>query len=95
MKKRILMLLCVICFVFPIAFMLTGCNDKTESYNVKFDYGKAVAFFETDTTSVSVKASEWITNIPSIKDEYKDSFLGWFVQGSDTEIKNNSFIGFI
>ena len=93
MKKKILLLLCAVCFVLPIAFILTGCNNKTETYNVNFDYGKATSFFETNTTSVSVNSNEWITTIPNIKDEYKDSFLGWFVKGSDTEIKNNSFIG--
>ena len=93
MKKKILLLFCAICFVLPFTFMFTGCNNKIETYNVNFDYGQAASFFETNTTSVSVNSNEWITSIPNIKDEYKDSFLGWFVKGSDTEIKNNSFIG--
>ncbi|MGN1200746.1 MAG: leucine-rich repeat domain-containing protein [Candidatus Caccovivens sp.] len=93
MKKKILMCLCAVCFILPIAFMLAGCNNKTETYNVNFDYGKATSFFETNITSVSVNSNEWVTTIPKIKDAYKDSFLGWFVKGSDTEIKNNSFIG--
>lgn len=93
MKKKILMCLCAICFIVPISFMLVGCNNSQETYNVNFDYGKAVSFFESSETSASVLSNEWITTIPNIKDEYKDSFLGWYVQGTDTEVKNYSYIG--
>jgi len=96
MKKKFLMFLCTLCFIIPVSFVFTGCNNKTPNYvtyNVNFDYGKASSFFKSTITEDSVKSNEWITTIPEIKDEYKDSFLGWFVKGSDTEVKNYSIIG--
>ena len=33
MKKKILMLLCTICFLVPLSYILTGCNNHTHTFN--------------------------------------------------------------
>lgn len=40
-----------------------------------------------------VKSTEWVTGIPEIKEEHKESFLGWFIQGTDKKVSNYDFVG--
>ena len=69
-------------------------NDATYStYTITYDYGKASDLFESAKSSDTIKSTEWLTTLPKIKDENKDSFLGWFIQGTNKEVSNYDFVG--
>jgi len=70
-----------------------GVDASYATYTITYDYGKAAEFFETYKTSDEIKSTEWVTTLPKINDEYKDSFLGWFISGTEKQIENYDFIG--
>lgn len=72
---------------------LKGVDASYATYTVSYDYGPAKKYFDNSVDSVVVKSTEWITDMPTIQDEYKDLFLGWFIKDTDIKIDNYSFIG--
>ncbi|MBQ3503038.1 MAG: leucine-rich repeat protein [Clostridia bacterium] len=64
-----------------------------DTYTITYDYGVANVFFDNAKESESLKATQWLTNIPEIKEEYKNSFLGWFIKDTNKQIEDYDFIG--
>ena len=91
-KGKILKTLTVLSFVLGAFFCLLGCKNNS-NFTITYDYGVARDFFENVQDSKTIKSTEWLTGMPTIKAEYKDAFLGWYVQGTDTQIKECNLIG--
>ena len=84
--------------------ILSGCGKKdvsnqtiqnqevVETYNISFDYGQAKEFFNDTVETKSVESNESITGLPTIKEEYQNAFLGWFIANTDTQITENDII---
>lgn len=74
-----------------------GQDASIDPFNVIFDYGiiqgKEQVFFNNSVDSMTIEKSCWITNLPTIKNEYSGHFLGWYIAGTDIQIKNYNFIG--
>ncbi len=56
-------------------------------YTVTYDYGVATDLFDNVLTKKTIVSNERLTDLPTITANYKNSFLGWFVEGTDTQIK--------
>ena len=70
-----------------------GVDTSYSTYTVTYDYGILSNLFKTSKSSDTIKSTEWLTTLPEIKDENKDLFLGWFIQGTDKEVSNYDFVG--
>ena len=70
-----------------------GKDATYATYTVKFNYAGAEDCFKTVKQSAEVKSTEWILEVPEVKDEYKECFDGWFIDGTDVQIANYAFIG--
>jgi len=66
--------------------------ELDKKYIISYDYGIANDFFKSSPESVEINSGDWITLLPEIKDVYKNSFLGWFIQGTDKKISNYDYI---
>ena len=74
----------------------TDGKDATYSYyTVTYDYGYLglESFFDNYKTSDTVKSTEWLTNVPTVKADCNGDFKGWFIQGTNKKIESNDFIG--
>ena len=103
MRKKLLTFLVAVFCLIPCLF-LSACNDDSMSenknpepefsaYTVTFDYGDAINYFDSAIEQTTVKSAEWITNLPTIKEEYENSFKGWYITGTDKKIENYDFVG--
>lgn len=63
------------------------------SYTVKYEYGVSANLFKTAPYTLNLEGETWITALPQIKDEHADFFLGWFIKGTDKQIKNYDYVG--
>ncbi len=71
-----------------------GEDTSYSTYTVTYDYGSAEEYFEPAIKTENVESNVWLSNIPQIKEEkYKDSFLGWFVQGTNKKVELYDFVG--
>lgn len=70
-----------------------GVDATYENYTVTFDYGIAETYFDNAIEQTTVKSTEWITNLPTIKKEYENLFKGWYIIGTDKKIENYDFVG--
>ena len=70
-----------------------GENATYEEYSVVFDYRGFKLIFEEVIEYTTVKSTQWIKDLPQVKEEYEDVFLGWFIKDSDKQISNFDFIG--
>ena len=91
--KKLKKIFCLVFAFFALALPLlfTGCDvdneSKEQAYTVTFDYGAAKDLFDNNTDFLSVKTTEWITNLPTIQSAYKDNFIGWFFAGTNKQIE--------
>ena len=102
MRKKLLTFLVAVFCLIPCLF-LSACNDDSMSenknpepesaYTVTFDYADAINYFDSAIEQTTVKSAEWITNLPTIKEEYENSFKGWYITGTDKKIENYDFVG--
>ncbi len=102
MKNKILKTLAISGLVLGAGFGLVGCStdDKLaelqtqieKTYTVTFDCG-VPDLFNNYTEEVVINSGEWITNIPTIKNEYKSVFSGWYISGTNKQVVNFDFIG--
>lgn len=77
-------------------YCIKGENSTYETYTVSFDYVKEsnkLLFENVVEAPKEIRSTQWITGLPKIKDAYKDAFKGWFISGTDTQIKEYNFIG--
>jgi len=72
---------------------LIKAEEETKTYTITFDYGIADEMFSTSPSSLTLNSDEWLVGLPSVKSDFKNVFLGWFVSGSDKQIKEYDFIG--
>lgn len=93
MKKKFLTFILSLCLIVPSMFILSACKDKDNNYVIIYDYGVAKEFFDTAQDKDEIKPATWITSIPSIKSDYSEIFMGWFIKGTDVKIQNYDFIG--
>ena len=79
--------------------------EDVKSYTITFDYGAA---YDSDAKyqnvmfpifnpehrlqSLDVKEGEWIGSLPKCHGVFEDSFLGWFIQGTDKQITEHDYI---
>ena len=70
-----------------------GEDAVIDTYTITYDYGVADTFFTGVKETETIKATQWLTTLPEIIDEYKESFLGWFISGTEKQITNYDFIG--
>ena len=70
-----------------------GKDSSFASYTITYDYGKARQFFNNAVNTSTIKSTEWLTSLPTIKEEYKNCFNGWYVVGTDRQIEDYDFIG--
>ena len=70
-----------------------GTDATYEMYTITYDYGATKGFFDGAIDTYNIKSTQWLTTIPTIKEEYKDSFIGWFIDGTDRQIAKYDFIG--
>ena len=76
-------------------------GDQGESgavtYTITFDYSVAEAeiedYFDGIVDSLQIESNQWLTDLPTIKPAYANVFEGWFIQGTDREVRNYDFIG--
>ncbi len=68
-------------------------DEIRDTYSVTYDYGDAESYFDNIKENSTVKDNEWLADMPTIKDEYKNCFMGWFITGSDKKIAEYDFIG--
>ncbi|MBO7527533.1 MAG: leucine-rich repeat protein [Clostridia bacterium] len=74
-------------------YKAVGIDTSYATYTVSFDYGASKGFFDNSIDSTTVKSIEWITNLPTIKNEYKEAFLGWVIENTNKQIESYDFIG--
>ena len=72
---------------------LKGEDATYSTYTITYDYGIATEFFDNVKTSDTIKSTEWVTDLPTTKSEYQDSFKGWFIADTNKQIENYDFIG--
>jgi len=70
-----------------------GDDATIVTYTVNFDYSGLGHLFDDSYTSLRIKSNSWIKEMPTIKDEYKGEFIGWFIKDSTKQIKLYDFIG--
>ena len=70
-----------------------GQDATYETYTVNYDYGDASFMFNSVKQSETIRSTQWLTNMPTIKTEYKDLFNGWFIEGTNKQIFDYDFIG--
>ncbi|MBE7074529.1 MAG: hypothetical protein E7376_00900 [Clostridiales bacterium] len=70
-----------------------GKDATCVTYTVFFEYGGLKDCFNDYAVGITVKSTEWITKLPTIKEEFKESFIGWFISDTDKEIEKYDFIG--
>lgn len=69
-------------------------EDATYStYTITYDYGSAKDCFDNAVDTQKIKSTEWITEMPIIKKDYRDSFLGWFISNTNRKFDLYDFIG--
>ncbi|MBQ8909192.1 MAG: leucine-rich repeat domain-containing protein [Clostridia bacterium] len=94
-KKMLLTGILAVGLVVP-GIVMIGCGHKVDNdatYTITYDYGKALKFFKVTQESQTIQSNEWLTDMPAIRSEYEDAFKGWFIAGSDKQIKNYDFVG--
>jgi len=69
-----------------------GTDTSYATYTINFDDRYAI-LFDDYVNSLEIKSTEWLVQIPTIKNEYKNIFLGWFIENSDRQIEKYDFIG--
>lgn len=74
-------------------YCIKGQDATYNTYKITYEYGAAKQFFNDAIDGQDIKTIEWLTTLPTIKDEYNDSFLGWFIQGTNKEVSNYDFVG--
>ena len=76
---------------------LEGTDTSYVSYTINYEYGcipTIVGQFSNYKINQEIKSYEWITDMPSLDvGEYAEDFLGWFIKGTDRQIKEYDFIG--
>ncbi len=70
-----------------------GKDAEIDTYTITYDYGAADTFFAEVKETETIKATQWLTTLPEINSEYQDSFLGWFIAGTEKQIENYDFVG--
>ena len=70
-----------------------GKDAEIDTYIITYDYGVADTFFADVKETETIKATQWLTTLPEINSDYEESFLGWFISGTEKQIKNYDFIG--
>lgn len=70
-----------------------GVDATYSTYSISYDYGNTKDFFDNVIESTEIKSTEWLTNIPTVKEEMKEFFLGWFIKDTDKKIEKYDFIG--
>ena len=70
-----------------------GKDATYATYTITYDYGAAKSLFKTTQDIDTIKSTEWLITLPEIKDEYKTSFLGWFIAGTGKKIEKYDFVG--
>ena len=63
---------------------------KDPTYTVTYDDTYAICF--DDVSMDVVTKGDWLVDLPIVKDEFADKFLGWFIKNSEVEIKNGDEI---
>lgn len=71
MKKRIALFLIALCFIFPSAFLLSGCFGSSERYRL--------CFYVDGREWQSGPANKEIVNMPSDPQVPDHIFKGWFL----------------
>ena len=72
---------------------LNGKDATYSTYKITYDYGAAKEYFDNAEYSMDLKSTEWVSEIPTIKEEYQESFKGWFIKDSNKQIKQYDFVG--
>lgn len=104
MKKLIKTFALILCLVLaPCTFLLTGCGNKEQNtevdkhveevFTVSYKYDYARSIFTSVKEKDTIEKGTWITTLPGVVDEYCEHFLGWFVVGTDKQIKAYDVIG--
>lgn len=99
-KSKLLAGLAVTGAILCSPLLFSGCG-KDNSYKVNYNYGFQVGqntnfafedIFDNYTTSQKVEKGKWITSIPKLKDSVCAEFEGWYIEGSDKQIKDYDYI---
>lgn len=88
MKKKILTLFSVL-FILPSFLFIVGCEKEVldqVKYSITYNYGEARNMFSNPVDTNSVEPNTYLESMPTIKDEYKTVFKGWFIEGTDKKI---------
>ena len=80
-------------YSFEVINGVDGQDAEIDTYTITYDYGAVDTFFAEVKETETIKATQWLTTLPEINSEYQESFLGWFVSGTEKQIKNYDFIG--
>lgn len=74
-------------------YCIKGKDASYSTYTITYDYGIADELFDDTFTSKEIKSTEWITNMPEIKSNYENCFLGWYIKNTNKKIENYDFVG--
>jgi len=70
-----------------------GKDATYATYTITYEYFAAIDYFDNVIESKTIKSTEWLTGLPTIKPEYSECFLGWYIIGTDKQIGEYDFIG--
>ena len=90
MKNKFLTLILSICILIPCMYMLSACNSV--KFKVDYDFGATYEYFDDAKKSQQVNKGEWIIGMPTIKEEYKEAFIGWYIKDTNSKIEDGDFI---
>jgi len=74
---------------------LNGEDATYSTYSITYDYQdvERKEIFNNVKDSQDIKSTEWLTEMPQPKDEFKDFFDGWYIKETDKKIENYDFVG--
>lgn len=72
-----------------------GDDTIYSTYTITYDYQTADEneLFDNVKSSQQLKSTEWLTEIPQPKDQFKEFFDGWYIKETNKKIENYDFIG--
>ena len=65
-------------------------QHKEATYTVTYDNKYEICF--DDISSDTITKGDWLVDLPHVKDEFADKFLGWYLKNSDKQIQNGDEI---
>ncbi|MBQ4557818.1 MAG: leucine-rich repeat domain-containing protein [Clostridia bacterium] len=76
-------------------FKAIGQDVSYETYTITYDYGYAMMtdFFDNYKESETIRSNQWLTDLPSAKNNFPGEFDGWYIKDTNKKIENYDFIG--